>query len=76
VRVYFIMWFGRALLSWGGREVRNGWALVVGLVVYSVVTLIPFVGGGMALLAIVFGLGATLLADRALYVAAKERESV
>jgi cytoskeletal protein CcmA (bactofilin family) len=76
VRVFVIMWLGRALLSWGGREVRDGWALVVGVVVYSVVTLIPFVGGGVALAAIVFGLGASLLADRALYVAPKERESV
>jgi hypothetical protein len=76
VRVFFIMWLGRALLSWGGREVRNGWALVAGVVVYSVATLIPFVGGGVALLAIVFGLGASLLADRALYVASKERDSV
>jgi cytoskeletal protein CcmA (bactofilin family) len=76
VRVFVIMWLGRALLSWRGREVRNTWALVTGLVVYSLLTVIPFIGGLVALSAIVFGLGATLLADRNLYLAAREKEMV
>jgi cytoskeletal protein CcmA (bactofilin family) len=76
VRVFVIVWLGRALLSWRGNEVRNTWALVVGLIVYSVLTLIPFVGGLVALSAILFGLGATLLADRSLYTAAREKEMI
>jgi cytoskeletal protein CcmA (bactofilin family) len=76
VRVFVIMWLGRVLLAWRGNEVRNTWAFVVGLVVYSVLTLIPFVGGIVALAAILFGLGATLLADRSLYAAAREKEMI
>jgi cytoskeletal protein CcmA (bactofilin family) len=76
VRVFVIMWIGRVLLAWRGNEVRNTWALVVGLIVYSLLTLIPFVGGLVALSAILFGLGASLLADRSLYAAAREKEMI
>lgn len=37
---------------------------------------IPFIGGSVTLLVILFGLGAILLADRGLYVAARETEIV
>jgi cytoskeletal protein CcmA (bactofilin family) len=76
VRVFVILWLGRVLLAWRGNEVRNTWALVLGLIVYSMLTLIPFVGGFVALCAILFGLGATLLADRSLYAAAREKDMI
>ena len=61
---------------WRNTQVRDVWALVVGLVVYSVLTVIPFIGGLVTLFVILFGLGAILLADRGLYVAAREKEIV
>ncbi|MEW6324869.1 MAG: hypothetical protein AB1515_05735 [Nitrospirota bacterium] len=60
-RIFAILWAGSAWSVRRGRPVRPGWALVMGLVVYSVVTLIPFVGGFVTLAAILFGLGAALL---------------
>jgi uncharacterized membrane protein len=53
-----------------GKQVRPVWALVIGLVVYSIATLVPFIGWWVTWLVILFGLGASLLADRTLYRAA------
>lgn len=75
-RVFVILWAGMALFAWRNKQVRDVWALVVGLVVYSVLTVIPFIGGLVTLFVILFGLGAILLADRSLYVAAREKEIV
>jgi cytoskeletal protein CcmA (bactofilin family) len=70
VRVFVIMWAGTALVAWMGKQVRPVWALVIGLVVYSIATLVPFIGWWVTWLVILFGLGASLLADRTLYRAA------
>jgi cytoskeletal protein CcmA (bactofilin family) len=75
-RVFVILWAGMALFAWRNKQVRDVWALVVGLVVYSVLTVIPFIGGLVTLFVILFGLGAILLADRSLYVVAREKEIV
>lgn len=76
VRVFAIVWVGTAVFAWMGKQVRPVWALVIGLVLYAIATLIPFIGWFVAFLVILFGLGASLLADRALYLTAKERATV
>ena len=76
VRVFVIVWAGTVLFAWRGKKVREVWALVIGLLVYSVLTLIPFIGGFVTLFVILFGLGAALLADRGLYLAARGKEMV
>lgn len=75
-RIFVILWAGLALFAWRKRPVREAWALVVGLVSYSVLTLIPFIGGLITLTVILFGLGAILLADRGLYAVARANEIV
>ena len=75
-RIVVILWVGAFIFERFGKEVRERWALVVGLVVYSLLTFIPFIGALGALFAILFGLGAILLADRALYAAAREKELI
>jgi cytoskeletal protein CcmA (bactofilin family) len=65
-RVFVIIWAGAALLGWMGKQDRPVLALVLGLIVYTIVTLVPFFGWPITLLVTVFGLGAALLADRAL----------
>lgn len=76
VRVFAIVWVGTAVFAWMGKQVRPVWALVIGLVLYAIATLIPFIGWFVTFLVILFGLGASLLADRALYLTAKERATV
>ena len=66
-RVFVMIWAGAALFARMGKPIREVWALVIGLVIYSILTLIPFIGGFVTLLVILFGLGASLLADRTLY---------
>ncbi len=76
VRIFAIFWIGVTLFEWLGKRVGEGWALVIGLVVYSFLTLIPFIGGLVALFVILFGLGAAVLADRELYLAARAKEMI
>ena len=76
VRIFAIFWVGVTLFERLGKRVGEGWALVLGLVVYSILTLIPFIGGLVALFVILFGLGAAILADRELYLAAREKEMI
>ncbi|MBI3611210.1 MAG: hypothetical protein HY204_11000 [Nitrospirae bacterium] len=73
-RVFAILWAGSALFERLGRPVREVWALVIGLMLYFFLTLIPFLGGFISLLVILFGLGAALLAYRGLYLSAREKE--
>ncbi|MEW6681360.1 MAG: hypothetical protein AB1451_00345 [Nitrospirota bacterium] len=75
-RVFVMIWAGAALFAWMGKPVREVWALVIGLVVYTIVTAIPFLGWIVAWGVTLFGLGAALLADRMLYLTAKERAAV
>lgn len=65
-RVFVIVWAGSAVFAWTGKQVRPVWALVIGLVIYGILTVVPFFGWFIALLVTMLGLGAALLADRAL----------
>jgi hypothetical protein len=47
---------------------------ILGLFVYYALALIPFVGWLVMLFAVLFGLGAELLARRELYVSARRQE--
>jgi hypothetical protein len=75
-RVFVIIRVGAALFAWMGKPVREVWALVIGLVIYSIVTAIPFLGWIVTWAVVLFGLGAALLADRMLFLTARERATV
>lgn len=75
-RILAILWIGSTLIGWFGKTVREGWVLVIGLVTYSILTLIPFVGGLITMLAVLVGLGASILADRQLYLTARKKEMI
>ncbi len=76
VRIFAILWVGITLFERFGKKVRSGWALVIGLLIYSLLTLIPVIGAIVALFVMLFGLGAALLADRELYLAARAKEMI
>jgi hypothetical protein len=73
VRIFAVFWVGVTLFEWFGKKVRSGWALVIGLLIYSILTLIPVIGFFVTLFVILFGLGAAILADRELYLAARAK---
>lgn len=68
-RLVFILWIGTFLLDRFGARGHEGWALLVGLLIYSILTVIPGPGGLITLLIIMFGLGAVLLTARSHHAA-------
>jgi hypothetical protein len=52
------------------------WPFTAGLVLYSVLSFIPVVGGLLTLLTILFGLGALLMTKRELIAALREQNQV
>lgn len=70
-RIFVIAWAGQAIFEKLGKGDCEKWAFTSGLVLYSLLTLIPFLGGAITLLVIVFGLGTVLLAKKEVYVEAR-----
>jgi len=75
-RILAIIWIGSAMLGLFGKKAGEGVVLVIGLVIYSVLSLLPFIGGLVTVLAVLLGLGASLMADRQLYLSASRKEMV
>lgn len=57
-RLFVILWAGRAIMQRGGKERHAVWSLVLGMLVYIVLSLTPVLGGFVALFTTLFGLGA------------------
>lgn len=69
-RIVIILWAGTAILERMGKKGHPGWGLLIGLFLYTLLTLIPGPGGLVSFLVILFGLGAALLTLREKYAAA------
>ena len=74
VRIFIIFWAGTTIFERTGRKLHEVWALIVGLVVYYIITLIPIIGGLVTFFVILFGLGAAILTKKEFYSAAKKKE--
>lgn len=66
-KVYVALLMGQKALEGLGQHGRKGWAFLLGLVIYTIITLIPVIGGIVAVLATLFGLGAIVLAKLDFY---------
>lgn len=55
---------GKKILSYLNPNTSPGWALLIGLIIYWLLTLIPFIGGLTTLLFTLLGLGAIFLERR------------
>jgi cytoskeletal protein CcmA (bactofilin family) len=75
-RVFVMLWVGQRLLKLVSGSPSVAWAFVAGLVVYSVVSLIPFVGKLVTLLTIALGLGAILVTKKELIAKLREPKVV
>ncbi|HUW24350.1 MAG TPA: hypothetical protein VMW04_01850 [Patescibacteria group bacterium] len=62
-RIFVILLVGELIL----RKASPGWALVLGLVLYEVITLIPFLGPIVVFFVLLFGLGAIVLGENNVY---------
>jgi hypothetical protein len=75
-RIYVMTWAGQLLVAWSSRPIHPGWAFVSGLVLYTVLGLIPIAGAFMSLSAFIFGMGATVLAKQELYRTLRKQDLV
>lgn len=56
------LWLGSTVLGKKNLEKRDFWDLAVGLVIYTLAVVLPFIGGFIQMIAISFGLGSLLMA--------------
>ncbi len=72
-RIFVIAWGGQALLGSFGAGPGRYRAFVVGLIVYSLLQLIPLLGGLLSMAAVLFGLGALLFIKKSYYAILREQ---
>lgn len=75
-RVFAITWLGWGLLRGLGRAPGARGAFVTGLILYFLLTLIPFAGGFVMLLTTMIGTGALLLSKGEIYRKARYQELI
>lgn len=66
-RVVAVYWVGATIFGTGARGGRAGCAFAGGLIVYYLLTLVPVLGGIVAVLVTLFGLGAAAIAEKRAY---------
>jgi len=75
-RVFVVFWAGQRVLRWASAAPSPAWAFVTGLVLYSLLALIPLIGNLVALVAMVAGLGALLIAKKELVERLRAEQAV
>ena len=66
-KIFVSILVGQKILRKFGSKAGSNWALLLGLVVYGIVTLIPILGSIVSLLVVLFGLGAVSLEEKDFY---------
>lgn len=75
-RIPTIYFLGEWLMSRTNMKQHQVWALVIGLIVYAIVTIIPFVGWLVSSFTVLFGLGALLIAKKDIYSEARSKNII
>jgi hypothetical protein len=75
-RVYAITCLGQFLFRGQSDSASPAGAFVVGLILYSLLSLIPVIGGLLTLLVVLFGLGALLMTKKELIATLREHHEV
>lgn len=70
------LWLGSTILSKTNIEERDFWDLAVGLMIYTLAIVLPFIGGFIQMIAISFGLGSLLMAIAEFYNRLVEKKLV
>ncbi len=71
-RIFVIAWAGQAIFEKLGKGHQEKLAFISGLVLYSLLTFIPFLGWAITFLVILFGLGTLLLTKKEVYMEARK----
>jgi cytoskeletal protein CcmA (bactofilin family) len=75
-RVFVMLWLGQQLLRWVSASSSATKAFVAGLVLYSILSLVPLVGGLVTMSTIVTGPGAVLITKKELVVKLRNEQVV
>lgn len=73
-RVFVMLWVGQRIVRRLSDSPSLSWAFVTGLIVYSLVSLIPLIGKLATLFTLVAGLGALLITKKELVVKLREQQ--
>jgi hypothetical protein len=71
--IYFL---GEWVLQKTANKAHQVWALILGLVIYGIVTMLPIIGGLVGFLVTIFGLGAWLIAKKQIYTEARKKNLI
>lgn len=66
-RIMVIAWAGQRLFAWIGKCQYEKWSFAAGLVMYSLLTLLPVLGQVVTFLTVLFGLGTMSLTQKDIY---------
>lgn len=72
-RIYISYFIGKKLFYQFTKKEYNYWALLVGLIIFAIVSLIPIIGGIFVFLSVLFGLGAIFYKLKELYSSSREK---
>lgn len=75
-RVFVIFWLGHSFVNRKSRTMRTGWSFLAGLIIFSLLTLIPVIGGIINFLSTVIGLGVLLFAKKELYAHLRQQNRI
>lgn len=67
-KIFVSLFIGRRVLKLFGASLRTGWSLLIGLFVFVILTLIPFIGWVVYLLFVFWGFGALLIFYKHSYI--------
>mgnify|MGYP001588379684 CR=1 FL=1 len=76
VRVLVTYLIGEWLMGKFGWKIHQVWALLIGLVVYGILTIIPVIGGLVGLFATLLGLGGWLISKKQIYTEARKKNLI
>jgi hypothetical protein len=66
-RILVSLFLGRGLLKFFGATLKSGWTLLIGLVIFIILTSIPFIGWFLYLIFVFLGFGALLIFYKEIY---------
>ncbi len=75
-KLFSSYWIGSVISQKMDWKISQKWVFVIGLFVFFVLRLIPFVGGVVGFVFLLVGLGASLISDQAVYKTARNKKLI
>lgn len=66
-KIFVSLVIGQKIFKFIGQRTKSGWVLLMGLIVYGIITMIPVIGWIVSILVFLFGLGAVILEKKDFY---------